>query len=153
MRFLKPFYAKSNTMRILILGFLLTVLSCSTAQTPEPAKKAFQDKYPNAKDVTWSVDRNGYEEADFKLDGVKYRADFTKAGEWVETETSVKWDDLPDAVKEAFKDEDKKKDIVEIEFVNNSKKGEFYDIEFKRGSGKLDITIRPDGTVIGTDNQ
>jgi hypothetical protein len=127
-------------------------MGCTIGQVPDEAREAFKQRFPNAENAAWNIDRNGYNEVEFTLDGKKYRADFDAKGEWVETESSVKWDDLPLAVQEAFKLEDKKKDIVEIEFVHNREKGKFYDIEFKKGGGKLDIAIRPDGTVLGTDN-
>ncbi len=139
-------------MRTIIFFYFIISFGCALGQTPEKAAEEFRKKFPNATNVKWGIDRNNYHEANFELDGKKYRADFDSKGEWVETETSVKWDEVPLAVQEAFKEEDKKKDIVEIEFVDNKEKGKFYDIEFKKGSGKLDISIRPDGTVLGTDS-
>ncbi|MBI1226702.1 MAG: hypothetical protein GC192_15820 [Bacteroidetes bacterium] len=138
-------------MRILslVLAYLLT--SCQLADPPKKVLKAFENKYPKAEKVSWNIDRNGRHEADFTLDGTKYRADFDADGTWVETETSVKWDDLPKATKSAFKDEDKKKDIVEIELVDSHEKGHFYDIEYKTSGHKQDIMITPDGQVLGTD--
>lgn len=136
-----------------IFYFLITALigGCVLAQTPNNVKKAFNEKYPNAIDVSWGIDRNSLREAHFKIDGIKYRADFTLSGKWVETETNVGWDDLPKAVKVAFEKEDKKKDIIEIELVDHHEKGTFYDIEYKTGGGKIDIAIRPNGSIIGKD--
>jgi hypothetical protein len=132
-----------------LLFFLLP--SCQNGMPPEAVAKAFAEKYPNAEKATWTIDRNGRFEADFKLDGTKYRADFDGNGQWVETETSVKWKDLPEATQKAFENEDKKKDIVEIELVDSHEKGVFYDIEYKIGIGKQDIMITPEGSVLGTD--
>ena len=118
---------------------------------PEKVTKAFAQKYPDATKVTWNIDRNGRHEADFKMGGTSYRSDFETDGTWVETETSVKWKDLPEAVKSAFQNEDEKKDIIEIEMVDSNEKGKFYDIEYKIGIGKQDIVITADGKVLGTD--
>lgn len=135
-----------------IIAFIIWLLpSCQLGTPPEKVLKAFAEKYPEAQEVKWSVDRNTRHEADFTLNGTKYRADFENNGEWVETETSVKWHDLPEVAQKAFKNEDKKKDIVEIEFVDSHKQGKFYDIEYKIGAGKQDIRITPEGTVLGTD--
>lgn len=135
-----------------IIAFVICFLtSCQTGTPPEKVLKAFAEKYPTAQEVTWSIDRNARNEADFKLNGKKHRADFNPDGEWVETETSVKWNEVPPAVQKAFKNEDRKKDIVEIEFVDSHKEGKFYDIEYKIGAGKQDIRITPEGTVLGTD--
>lgn len=132
------------------LFFLSFLMSCVLAQTPDTVKKNFNKKYPNATEVSWRVDRNSLREAHFKINDLKYRADFTLSGKWIETERNVKWEDLPEAVKNAFKNEDKEKDIVEIELVDHYEKGSFYDIEYKAGSDKKDIEIRPDGSVIRT---
>lgn len=136
-----------HTMAFIVFLFI----GCQLGDPPAAVLKAFAGKYPGAQEVTWNIDRNGWHEADFTLDGTKYRADFEANGNWVETETSVKWQDLPEAAQKAFKNEDKKKDIVEIEFVDNRKEGKFYDIEYKIGGGKQDIRITPAGTVLGTD--
>ena len=138
-------------MRFLLLVCACLCASCQLADPPEKVLKAFQDKYPNAEKIAWNIDRNARHEADFTLDGTRFRADFDADGNWVETETSVKWDDLPDATKAAFKDEGKKKDIVEIELVVSHEKGRFYDIEYKTSGHKQDIMITPNGQVLGTD--
>lgn len=138
-------------MRILFL-FAYLMTSCSLTEPPAAVLKAFKAKYPNADKITWNIDRNGRHEADYTLDGTRYRSDFEADGTWVETEHSVKWKDLPAAVQQAFEGEDKKKDIIEIESVDNQKEGMFFDIEYKIGGGKQDIRIAADGRVLGTDN-
>jgi Putative beta-lactamase-inhibitor-like, PepSY-like len=138
-------------MRIIILLFGL-LLSCQISEPPAKVLEAFQQKYPDAKEVTWNIDRNARHEADFKLDGVHYRADFNNDGTWVETETSVKWKDLPEATKASFLKESNQKAIVEIELVDSHLQGIFYDIEYKITIGKQDILIAADGKVLGTDN-
>ena len=143
-------WVKRIKMRIPIL--LIYLLSgCQVTEPPTKVLKAFREKFPDAKEVSWNIDRNARHEADFKFNGTHFRADFNPGGQWVETETNVKWGDLPEATKAAFENEDKKKDIIEIEFVDNHEKGKFYDIEYKIGVGKQDIMITPDGKVLGTD--
>ncbi len=137
-------------MRILFLfSYLFT--SCNLAEPPAKAVETFRAKYPNAQEITWNIDRNGWHEADFTLNGQKFRADFEASGAWVETETKAKWGDLPDAVKKAFQGNDKKKDIVEIELVDSKSEGKFYDIEYRTSGHKQDIRITADGQVLGTD--
>ena len=134
-----------------IMIFVCLVSSCQLGGQPEKVLEAFAQKYPDATKATWAIDRNGRHEADFKMGGTSYRADFDADGTWVETETSVKWKDLPEATKAAFQNEDKKKDIIEIEMVDSHEKGKFYDIEYKIGVGKQDIVITAEGKVLGMD--
>src|SRR5690606_38414188 len=128
-------------MRTLIFIFFIGMMGCVLAQAPENVKKAFYEKYPNAEEVSWGMDRNALREAHFTLNGIKYRADFTLDGKWVETETNVDWEDLPEPVQNSFEEQDKKKDVIEIELVDHFEKGAFYDIEYKTGGGKMDISI------------
>jgi hypothetical protein len=119
------------------------------ADAPEAVQQAFSAKYPAAKKVKWGKDRNDSFEAHFQLNGVKYRADFNPSGSWIETERSLDWGDLPDAVQDAIKEEYKKDDIVELEFTDNARKGEFYDVEIDpKGKKKFDIEYRADGSKL-----
>ncbi|AHM59681.1 hypothetical protein D770_07090 [Flammeovirgaceae bacterium 311] len=112
------------------------------------ARVNFERQYPNATDVEWEEDANGYYEATFKQDGNKLRADYTQQGAWVETETSLKYDDLPKAVQEVIESDYNKDEITEIELVQHSDRGEFYDVEFKQKGKNMDVEIRDNGEVI-----
>jgi hypothetical protein len=137
--------------KLLILCLLLT-FACNAgvkAKAPEAVKKTFQSKYPGENDLDWHKDDHGYYEANFKIDGVKYRADFNEDGTWVETETSINKDDLPDAIKKVIKEKYDDEDITEVEKVESASKGLFYDVEFKRDGKNKDVEFRTDGSIIG----
>lgn len=117
--------------------------------TPQ-VRQAFNERYPGAGDVKWEEDSNGYMEASFDMNGEKYRADFQENGEWVETERSIDFDELPDAVRKTVKNEGfDKDDVVEVEWVENNQRGVFYDVELKQGKGKFDLEIATNGKEIG----
>ncbi len=121
----------------------------NTSGTPAAVLAAFAAKYPNETSPEWQRDRNDSYEAHFKQDGEKLRADFTATGTWIETERSVKWDDLPEAVQDAIKAEYKKDDIVELEYTDNAERGKFYDVELDpKGEKKFDIEYRADGSRV-----
>lgn len=105
----------------------------------EEAEKAFAKKYPDIPVEDWEIDRNGFWEAKFQVDGKEHRADFTEEGLWIETERSIEYDDLPDKVKRAIKIEFGDDEISEIELVDHSSKGRFYDVEFSRPGENQDI--------------
>ena len=141
--------------RLLILISFCSVFACSnnalSAQedAPELVKKALFAKYPSAKKIKWGIDRNNSHEAHFQVDGIKYRGDFNPDGTWIETERSLDWGDLPDAVQAAIKAEFKKSDIVELELTDNALKGVFYDVELDpKGKKKFDIEYRADGSKL-----
>ena len=142
-------------LRFVVLVSSLLFLACTDgtliaqADTPEAVQKTFEAKYPGAKKVKWGKDRNDSFEAHYQLDGVKYRADFNPSGSWIETERSLDWEDLPEALQNAIKEEYKKDDIVELEFTDNANKGEFYDVEIDpKGKKKFDIEYRADGSKL-----
>lgn len=116
----------------------------------EKLNAAFKAKYPNVKDFDWEKDDNGNFEAHFKQNDEKYRADFTPAGSWIETENDVKFKHLPKAVQDAIERDYDKEDIKEIEQVDHHQKGIFYDVEIdKKGKKRVDVMYNGLGKIIG----
>jgi len=68
------------------------------------AQEAFAAKYPSASHISWQIKR-GYAVADFRQgsNGEECSAWFDNAGKWYMTETEIRFDDLPEAVKTAFR--------------------------------------------------
>ena len=140
---------KKYTMLLLFIAFITSCLNTANAQdTPKAVKEAFAQKYPGEDDPDWEKDSHGNFEAHFKKNGEKYRADFAPNGQWIETENSVKWKDLPKAVQDAIERLYEDEDISELEFVDSATKGKFYDVEFKRKGKNKDVMFRTDGTRI-----
>ena len=140
---------------LLSLAITVALMACSGGsasaqkdlEIPEAVLATLAQKYPDAEDLDWEQDRNDSYEAQFKIRGQKVRADFNADGTWIETEESVKWKELPEAVQDAIKAEFDKDDIVELEHTVNAEKGEFYDIELDpKGEKKFDVEYRADGT-------
>ncbi len=138
---------------LILLSTLFIFAACennpeTNDQTPEAVKQTFQQKYPGENDPDWHTDKNGNFEANFKKKGIKYNADFSPDGQWIETETRVKKKDLPKAVEKAIEKDFDKYKIVEMEKVEHHSKGLFYDIEFKKDGKKMDIEFNADGIRI-----
>jgi len=117
----------------------------AVSQAPKSVQEAFEAKYPGENDPDWEIDSNGNYESHFKKKGVKYRADFSPNGNWIETETSITKKQLPEAIKKAIKANYSSEDISEIEKVDSASKGEFYDVEFKRKGKNMDVEYRASG--------
>jgi len=134
-----------------VLLLCVTILfSCNNnanGQTPEAVKQTFKAKYPGENDPDWHVDSNGNYESHFKIDGIKYRADFKPNGSWIETESSIDKKDLPKAIRDKIEN-DFDGDISEIEKVDHYAKGVFYDVEFKQKGKNKDVEFKADGTII-----
>ncbi|OUS10839.1 hypothetical protein A9Q93_12415 [Nonlabens dokdonensis] len=136
---------------ILVSLFLSLTASCQNiknSKAPKAVVDAFTAKYPNEHDPDFEQDAHGYWEAHFKKNGEKYRADFYEDGTWRETENSIKYKELPKAVKQAIKNEYSDREITEIEHVLSAAKGEFYDVEFKQKGKNMDVEYRKNGTKL-----
>ena len=120
----------------------------STSTPGQEAQENFKARYPQAENVEWGTDSNGYQEASFVFNGKKLRADFDKDGSWIETEESIKYEDLPSTVREIIEADYDKDDISEIEEVDHHSDGKFYDIEFKQKGKNQDIKITPGGEIL-----
>ncbi|MGB3592414.1 MAG: PepSY-like domain-containing protein [Nonlabens sp.] len=133
---------------LLLFTFSLSA-SCQEDKTvPKVVVEAFKAKYPNESDPDFEQDAHGYWEAHFKKKGEKYRADFSQDGKWIETENSIKYKNLPKAIREAIKKEFGDDKITEVEHVMSASKGEFYDVEFKRKGKNMDVEYRKDGSKV-----
>jgi len=126
-------------------------LSCQNSKlgkAPKTVEKAFQTKYPGENDPDWEIDAHGNYESHFKQEGIKYRADFSPEGLWIETETSIKTKELPKAIQKVIKEKYMIYTIAEVEKVDHHTKGIFYDVEFKQKGKNYDVEFKEDGTII-----
>lgn len=122
--------------------------ACAQSDVPEVVQQAFKAKYGSLGNVEWNVDAHGYFEAQFKDKGEKYRADFTKDGQWVETENDIKYKELPKAIRKVIESKYSDRKVTEVEHVTHHSKGEFFDVEFKQKGKNMDVEFRADGTII-----
>ncbi|AZQ44338.1 PepSY-like domain-containing protein [Nonlabens ponticola] len=140
-----------NITILLALLFIATSASCQKSkksEVPQAVQANFMSKYPGENDPDWKLDDHGYWESHFKIEGIKYRADFEANGAWVETETSISKKDLPEAIKSVIKDKYADRKITEVELVQHFSKGQFYDVEFKQKGKNMDVEFRSDGSII-----
>lgn len=131
--------------------FAVNNISCQSVDksgVPEEVQESFAERYPGEKDPDWRKDRNGNFESHFKRKGRHYRADYSPDGVWIETERSIKKDDLPKAVKNELKKNFDSYEIVEIEEVDHPSKGLFYDVELKKDGEKKDVEFTTEGKII-----
>ncbi|MDA7597943.1 PepSY-like domain-containing protein [Verrucomicrobiales bacterium] len=129
----------------LAAAICISTIACADESAPKVVTDAFEKKYPGAKAKKWEIDKNGNWEAKFTTNGEKYRADFSTSGMWIETESSLKFEDLPEAVKNAVKREFPNEEVNEVESVDKAGRGHFYDVEFKQKGPNKDVEYRKSG--------
>lgn len=136
------------TLACILTMFNSSCQSFKNSKVPELVKLTFKEKYPEEPIPDFQQDSHGYWEGHFKKDGIKYRADFHTNGTWIETENSIKYKELPKAVRTAIEKQYPYETISELEHVMSKGKGEFYDVEFKRKGKNYDVEYRADGSKV-----
>jgi len=134
--------------KITMISLLASFAIMSFAQTaPTIVQDAFNAKYPNAKTVEWEQENDSVWEAEFKLEGVEYSANFSNEGVWKETEHEIKTKDLPQAVKNTLAKDFAGFEVEEIEMVE-SPGFTGYEIEIEKGEVTMEVRIDKAGKVI-----
>ncbi|MDF1658812.1 MAG: DUF4956 domain-containing protein [Verrucomicrobiales bacterium] len=131
-----------------ILAALFGLVSEHAHAVPPEVEQSFEKQYPDAADPSWEVDDNANWEVNFLLKDEKQRADYRPNGEWLETEVSIRFEDLPDAIQTAVKRDYPGEDISEVEKVDSAIKGEFFDVEFSRDGRNRDVEYRANGETL-----
>jgi hypothetical protein len=85
-------------LTILALSFFLSFSGLmAQATVPEAAKQHFSSQHPDAQDVEWEMEINGYE-VEYKIDGVEYEAIYDNDGQLMHTKQEIEERDLPGAI-------------------------------------------------------
>src|SRR4249919_1999079 len=86
----------------LLLSLLLTLsLNAQIRKIPADVTDAFKARYPHAERVSWK-DNLGSFEAQFILNNYEMSASFNSDGDWLHSERKLKYDELPEEVKDGF---------------------------------------------------
>ena len=107
-------------------------LSYAKCTPPEEVLKSFRQKFPQAGDVVWDKENAHEFEAEFKLDGQKYSANFNDKGDWLETESPSTYDQLPEKVKTAISSSYKNAEIEGVSNIINHKGEIRYEVELEK---------------------
>lgn len=116
-----------------------TMTSFAQSKTPESVTTSFKQKFPKATHVKWDKENPHEYEASFKLDDTKYSANFSDTGEWLETENTISFHELPEKVQKAFSESHKGLKVKAAARIENSKGKTIYEIEFKKGLKTVEI--------------
>ena len=95
---------KTTLVTALILfttTFAFSSCKDSSYTPPKNVVSAFKAKYPSAKRVEWEV-KNTYQVAEFHIDFTEAEAWFDNNGQWVMTESDVKYSSLPVVIRNSF---------------------------------------------------
>lgn len=145
-------------MVVAVFSITIKAQANSSKNIPKKISEAFSSKYPSAQVGKWKFDKENYV-AEFNLDKKKYCAFYASDGNWIKTETKIRWTwNLPKVVETAFyKSDFASYSIHGIKEVQTPTE-HFYEIHVNDGI-RLDsdhqqfaqdfiICFNPDGTLI-----
>jgi len=138
---------KRVTILMLSLVMILSQACAQKAEVPNQVKDAFSKKFPTAKKVKWEKEHETEWEAEFKMDGMEYSANFSTDGTWMETEYEIEKSDIPAAVKQTLDQEFAGYEIEEAE-ISETKDGKVYEFELEKGKNEFEVRILLDGRVL-----
>ena len=144
-------YTQQTMKKVPFLSAFLILWLCSCAQhpkVPQAAQDAFARKFPNASKVRWGKENATEYEAEFSMNGVDVSANFNKTGEWLETETSMPFTDLPDPVRSAVKAKYPDASISLAEKIEHPG-SVLYEVHLKSHGKKIELEVNPDGSIAG----
>jgi len=141
---------KNMKTPVLIISavLLISFSACGQSAKDVPANvtSAFTKKFPNASKVKWGKESDKEWEAEFKMDGKEYSANFDLAGEWVETEYEIAAAELPAVVKSAIEKESAGLKIGEAA-VSETKDGKEYEVTAGKGKSAMAFVVDSNGVI------
>lgn len=140
-------------MKNLILVIAASALICLnvSAQTsknvPVSVKAAFSQKFAKATDVKWGKEGKTEWEAEFKMNGKAYSANFDNKGAWMETENAITASEIPAAVKITI-DKDYAGYKMKVSEISETAKGKVYEFEFVKGKVSKEVALDINGKIV-----
>lgn len=84
-----------------LMVFATSTVDAQFRKIPADVTDAFKARYPHAERVSWKDQLNSFE-AQFTLNDHEMSAHFNSEGEWLKSERKLKFEDLPQAIRDGF---------------------------------------------------
>lgn len=146
-----------NTRNFSLLAVaVLLITSSAYAQkkenllVPEVVQKSFGQRFPNASPVEWRKEDATTYEAEFKLNGTEYSANYSNSGEWLVTEMEVNQTTLPEAVLATLKTDYVGHKVKECERVEKPGGSIVYEVEVVKDDATTEVVLDVNGRVFST---
>lgn len=140
---------KLNKMKkiffIAIAIFLFNTAPYSQIKVPTIVSNSFKQKFPSAINAEWEKEGKGEFEVTFEKEGKKCTSNFNSSGKWLETESPIRFDELPLKIQNSFSKVHKKEDVRDIFLIETSNGTRKFEIEYKKGSKIQEIIYSNDG--------
>jgi len=141
-----------NLMKLvfMLVSFVFSqnMLHAQKTKVTTEAQKAFQTKFPTAKEVIWEMESKNNYEASFVMDGKKGSANFSGKGEWMETEMAIPQANTPKAVMEGFNKAFAGAAIKEVYKIESKEGKNYFEIEYSLKGKTKEAKLDPTGKIM-----
>ncbi len=138
-----------SLVNLFAIASVISFSSCGqgSKNLPENVKTAFSAMFPDASNVKWDKENETEWEAEFKMSGKEYSANFDSAGKWMETEFEIAVSDIPAEVKASLDKEFPEGKIEESE-ISETADGKAYEFSIKQGKELVEVSMDSGGNII-----
>jgi uncharacterized membrane protein YkoI len=133
---------------ITLVAAMMFSITSFAIDVPQAVKDALMKKFPIAGNIKWDKENDHEYEAGFKMDGKNYSANFSDTGEWLETESAIEFNQLPEKAQESYNALHKGlmiKAVAKIETASGATK---YEVEYKAGKKTKEVFYNAEGMVV-----
>lgn len=137
-------------VKIFALALLFASLSvyAQSTEVPTKVKDAFKKLYPNISDVKWDKENKSEYEAGFKQNNIPISVVFNANGDVLETETTIKTNQLPNGIEQYIQKNYGGYTISEAAKIVDNKGKTTYEAEIKKENVKKDIIFDTNGKPV-----
>lgn len=132
---------------VLIAGYA-QAQTLNESDVPAVVKQTFAQKFPKAKEVKWETEDATAIEVEFVIGKEEQSAKFDLSGKWMETETTIKKSQLPQAVRATIEKEFSGFAIEEAEKAETANQAILYEVELKSKDVSYDVQFSSIGEII-----
>jgi uncharacterized membrane protein YkoI len=140
-------------VKIITTSILLVALSGGLiafglkSEVPQKVKDAFTQKFPTAKSIKWDKESDTEWEAEFKMNGVEYSANFLEDGTWKETEHELAKKEIPADIYASLMKEFPLYKVEEAE-ISETNEGSVYEFAIEKGKTEMEVIVDMHGKIV-----
>jgi len=140
-------YLNKMVKVFLAIIFFSTFSACGEKHVPDEVKNSLFKKEPLAQDMRWESNK-GLFKVYYTLNKIKKTSYFDEKGNWVETETEIANEKLPQAIINVLNYQYFEYQLEDVELIETFDKQVLYEVDLRNGDKKCDILFDGSGKML-----